>query len=127
MREGMRILVAYDKSEHAENALKEAVDLAKKYSGALTVVHCCWNESDEESKALLAGTEGMLKEAGVKYELRSERTSNPPGRIIRVADEEGFDLVAIGSRGIGGARAWLMGSVSNKVAAEAQAPVLILK
>ncbi len=47
--------------------------------------------------------------------------------ILRVAEEEGYDLIAIGSRGLGGAKAWLLGSVSNKVVSESDIPVLVAK
>jgi nucleotide-binding universal stress UspA family protein len=127
MKEGLKILVAYDESDHAKNALIEAIDLGKKYSGSITVINCAWEMSDENARAMLKKTENQLKESGVKYDLKVERTQNPPGRILRFADEGSYDLIVMGSRGMGGARAWLMGSVSNKVAAEAEVPVLVVK
>ena len=126
VKDGMKIMVAYDGSEHADNALSEAILIAKKFKGSITIFRC-WEKSEEDSNILLKGTEEQLKEAGVKYELRSEQPRNIPGRIVYIADSEGFDAIFIGSRGIGGTKAWLMGSVSNKVAAEAHCPVVIVK
>lgn len=127
MRKGLKILVPYDESEHAKKALSEGADLSKTYSGSVTVLYCAWEMSDEKAMAMLKTTEKQLKESGVKYDLKVERTNNPPGRILRIADEGGYDLIVMGSRGLGGARAWLLGSVSNKVAAEAEIPVMIVK
>lgn len=123
----MKVLVAYDGSTQADNAINEAIDLVKEFSGSITILHVPWEESDEKSKAMLKKTEERLKKAGVKYELRSERNNNAPVRIISIAESEKFDLIAIGSRGIGGAKAWILGSVSAKVVAEAPCPVLVVK
>jgi nucleotide-binding universal stress UspA family protein len=76
---------------------------------------------------LLADVEKELKEAKIKYEMRSERSDDPPSVILRIAKEEGFDCIALGSRGVGGAKAWLLGSVSSKVVAEATCPVIVTK
>ena len=127
MKDDMKILVAYDGSDQSKNALSEAIQIAKKFSGALTVFHCYWNESLEASMLMMKENEKRLKEASIKYEYKNDRTNTPPTRILSVADEGGFDLIVIGSRGMGGARAWMLGSVSNKVTAEANVPVLVVK
>jgi len=127
LKVGMRILVAYNGSDHADMALSEAVELAKKFSGSITVLHVAWEESDAESQRLLLGVVELLKKAGVRYDVRSERGQNIPRRVARIATEENFDLIAIGSGGIGGAKAWMLGSVSSTVIEEATCPVLIVK
>lgn len=127
MKIGMKILVAYDGSDYAKRALSEAVELAKKFSGSITLLHVPWEESDEESHKLLASAADGLKGTGVKYNVRSERGQNIPRRITRIATEENFDLITIGSRGMGGAKAWMLGSVSSAVIEEATCPVLIVK
>jgi len=123
----MKILVAYDGSDHAKRALGEAMELAKKFSGSITILHVVWEESDDESQNLLTKAAEGLKSAGVKYDVRSERGQNIPRRITRIATEENFDLITIGSRGMGGAKAWMLGSVSSEVIEEATCPVLIVK
>lgn len=127
MRFGMKILVAYDGSVHADQALNEALDLAKSFSGSITVLHVFWEESEEESLELLKGVEGRLKDANVKYDLRTERGQNIPRRITRIATEEGCDLIVIGSRGLGGGKAWVLGSVSSRVLEDATCPILVVK
>jgi len=123
----MKILVAYDGSDYAKRALSEAVELVKKFSGSITILHVAWEESDDEShKLLMDATEG-LKGTGVKYDVRSERGQNIPRRITRIATEENYDLITIGSRGMGGAKAWVLGSVSSEVIEDATCPVLVVK
>jgi len=127
MKEGMKILVAYDGSSHADNALKETVDIAKKFNASIDVVHCRWEEPEEESMSLLKTKEALLKESGVKYKLRSEITQNVGARVLKIANGEGFGLIAMGTRGMGLAKAMILGSVSSKVTEGASCPVLVTK
>ena len=137
MKEGAKILVAYDGSEYSKRALKEASDIAKKFAGSVTLLHVFWDPKvtkfegteirDMPTLRLLADVEKGLKEAKIKYEMRSERSDDPPSVILRIAKEGGFDCIALGSRGVGGAKAWLLGSVSSKVVAEATCPVIVTK
>ena len=48
-------------------------------------------------------------------------------KIIETANEGGFDLIVIGSLGLGGIKEFFLGSVSDRVADEAKCPVLIVK
>jgi nucleotide-binding universal stress UspA family protein len=47
--------------------------------------------------------------------------------IINIAKEEGSDLIVIGSRGLSGAKRFLLGSISNSVIHHAECPVLIVR
>jgi len=138
LRDGAKILVAYDGSEYSKKALREAIDIAKKFSGSVTVLHVFWEPlasrriegmevRDQPAMRLMEEAEKMLKASSVKYELRSENSSRIPDVILKVAKEGGFDSIALGSRGMGGARAWLLGSVSSRIAAEAEKTVIIAK
>jgi nucleotide-binding universal stress UspA family protein len=123
----MKILVAYDGSSQADKALNEAIVLAEKFKGTITVLHVAWEKSDDESHRLLRHAEERLKKAGVKFKIRVERSQYKPRRIVRIAMDEAFDLIAIGSRGMGGDRAWVLGSVSSRVIEEAPCLVLVVK
>ncbi len=137
MKDGAKILVAYDGSEYSNRALSEAVDLAKKLKGSVTLLHVFWDPNvkklegteirDEPTMRLMADAEKSLKGLKVKYEMRSERSDDPPYVILKTARDEGFDCIAMGSRGRGGAKAWILGSVSSRVVAESACPVIVVK
>jgi nucleotide-binding universal stress UspA family protein len=76
---------------------------------------------------MLEGATQGLRNAGIRYVIRSERDDNAPKRILRIATDENYDLIVTGSRGMGGAKAWILGSVANKIANEATCPVLIVR
>mgnify|MGYP001209346870 CR=1 FL=1 len=143
MKEGVKVLVAYDGSKESKNAVAEAADIAKRFQGSVTVLNVYWDPSeakyepivekvekisisDEGSIRILDDVEPLLKERKIKYNLRSERDPNVPKTILRIAEEEGYGCITLGSRGMGGARAWLLGSVSSRVIAEATCPVIVV-
>jgi nucleotide-binding universal stress UspA family protein len=47
--------------------------------------------------------------------------------IVALAEELGVDLIVTGSRGLGGVRRALMGSVSDSVVRHAHCPVLVVR
>ncbi len=137
MKQGAKILIAYDGSEYSKKAMREAVDLAGKYGGSVTLLHVFWDPKvrqlegtetrDQPTIALMADVEKELKGSKVRYEARSERSDDPPSVILNTVRDGGFDYIAMGSRGMGGAKAWILGSVSSRVIAESQVPVIVVK
>ncbi len=137
MKDGAKILVAYDGSEYSKRALREAADLAKRVKGSVTLLHVFWSPEkqklegteirDEPTIRLLKDAEKDLKALNVKYEALSERSDDPPHVILKRAEEGGYDCIAMGSRGMGGAKAWILGSVSSRVIAESHCPVIVTK
>jgi len=143
MKEGLKVLVAYDGSKESNNAVATAADLAERFKGSVTVLNVYWDPmegkyepvmekvekisiSDSGSLRILDDVEPLLKKRKVKYDLRMERDPNVPKTILRIAEDEGYGCIALGSRGMGGARAWLLGSVSSRVIAEASCPVIVV-
>jgi len=51
----------------------------------------------------------------------------PANEIIRYADRNGIDLIAVGSRGLGGLKGLFLGSVSHKLIEDAKCPCLVVK
>jgi nucleotide-binding universal stress UspA family protein len=52
---------------------------------------------------------------------------DPAKAIVRFAEEEGADLIVVGSRGMTGTRRFLVGSVPNKVSHHAPCDVIIVR
>jgi nucleotide-binding universal stress UspA family protein len=138
MKENLKILVPYDGSTHSQKAVTEAIDLAKKYSGSVTLLNVHWDRGatgtydgteirDQPVLRLFEDMEKKLKDSDVSYELKYENDPNAPSVILNNLKDGGYDAIVMGCRGLGGARAWLLGSVSTRVAAEAPCPVIIVK
>jgi nucleotide-binding universal stress UspA family protein len=140
MTRAYRILVAFDNSAHARRALEQAVALAQGRGARLTlltVVHeppivpsavvvpvVSLDELATEAKAALEQAA-----ASVPDEIPVEtvvRTGDSADEIIRRAEEDGADLIAIGTRGHGDAASLVIGSVSHEVIRRSPVPVLVV-
>jgi len=141
-----RILVAVDGSPFAERALAQAVDLSKKYDAQLLVVHVVLRrfyavtpseagvlattvfvkEMESEGKKIISKSEEFVKASGVAYKCKLLQ-GVPADEIVRLAQTEKVDLIVLGSRGLTEVRAFLLGSVSDKVTHHAKCPILIVK
>ena len=54
-------------------------------------------------------------------------TGEPEKEIVRLSEELGAGTIVIGSRGLGGLRRALMGSVSESVVKHAHCPVFVVR
>jgi nucleotide-binding universal stress UspA family protein len=141
-----RILVAVDGSPHSEKALEYAVDLGKKYNAKLMIVHVVLRrfyavtpseagvlattvfvkEMEAEGREIITRAEAYAKSTGADYECKMLQ-GVPAEEIVKAAQSEKVDLIVIGSRGLSEVRAFLLGSVSDKVSHHAKCPTLIVK
>jgi nucleotide-binding universal stress UspA family protein len=146
-----KILLATDGSEDAQLALSTAVDLANSTNSELHVVTVApgipdpvyqiheaslrYETYEEALQAVRAEAQRVLDEqvekieeaggTGAQAHLRmGERRDQA---IVHLADEIGAGLIVMGSRGLGGLRRALMGSVSDSVVRHAHCPVLIVR
>jgi phosphoglycerate kinase len=79
-----------------------------------------------EGKRIFSSVNAVLARYGLTSQLQLTVAGDPAGQILKVADERGMDLIAMGSRGLRGVLGVLMGSVSRKVLSHARCPVLIV-
>jgi nucleotide-binding universal stress UspA family protein len=82
--------------------------------------------TEREGREILEPATANLAASDVLYDLDT-RSGDPACVICRVANEEGYDLIVMGSRGIGLISEMLLGSVSHSVIQHANCPVLIVK
>jgi len=127
MKNKMKILVGIDGSEHSKGALIEAFHVAKKFSGFIKVITVYGQGMDEEAEKVLEEAEQYLKKEKIDYSLSSILGSNPSRALVNVAMHEDFDLIVVGSRGLGSAASILLGSVSKQVVSKAHCDVLVVK
>lgn len=138
----MRILVAHDGSEQADKALNRAVDLALLSKGSLFIISvvpdlCIMEMSDDECKKMytimtdesekrLDKLKQNMSEKGLEI-VTKVQFGSPVESILNMANETKADMIVIGSHGRHGAKKFLMGSVSSKVADHAACEVLVVK
>ena len=145
-----KILVAIDGSQSADHALDFGLDLAEKYSAevlmatvfdspqpSLVVKGMLYTPTSTENhlKKLKDFHEKILLDALNKAKKNSPKLKvstklfegRPADKIVETAKEEDFDLIVIGSRGLGGIKEFFLGSVSDRIADHAPCPVLIVK
>ena len=143
-----KILVCLDGSDYANRALDFALDLANKYSAEiqlLTVVPPVFlpvtsfevmkteaiadatMQLENSFKKVLSKAEEKAKKVkpNLKVSTKFDQGS-PDEKIIETANRGNFDIVVIGSRGLGH-RDCSLGSVSARVVDQATCPVLIVK
>jgi len=123
----MKILVGYDGSDYAKRALDQAISISKALEGTITVLNVFdLIESEAKGLRMLDDIEKVkLKDAGVDYELRVEGSDKIAYTLCKIAEDENYDLIAIGRKGDSIVRTWLYGSVADKVFSAAPCPVLI--
>lgn len=127
MRDKMKILVGLDGSDYSTWALMEAISIAKKFSGHITVITVYKRGSKEEADKTQLKANQLLEEEKIDCNLLSILGSNPSRALVDTAENEKFDLIVVGSRGLGRAAAFLLGSVSKQVVTKANCDVLVVK
>ncbi len=68
---------------------------------------------------------GAARDAGVREVEGQVLAGDPAGAILADAASQRADMIVVGSRGLGGIRSALLGSVSQKVLHDATCPVLV--
>ena len=142
------MLVALDGSKASNNALAFALGLAGATSSnieLLTIVPpvflpsysiyvlkseaiaACAKELEISFRGVLSKAQEDVRKRkpAFKVSTRFEK-GEPADKIVEVAERGGFDLIVMGSRGLGG-RVSALGSVSSKVVDKSSCPVLIVK
>jgi nucleotide-binding universal stress UspA family protein len=122
-----KLLVATDRSREAQLGATTAADLAKSTNSELHVVHVGFEQLRDEAQKELDTEVGMIRESGAQ-DIQAHLNFGMPARsIVELAEELGAGLIVMGSRGLGGVRRALMGSISDSVVRHAHCPVLVVR
>lgn len=138
-----KILAAVDGSDNSFRALDHAIFLAKRVEAHLTAIHVVENPPTVyvESQKLLNELSTKYKAESAKVLDRCKQAAEMSGvnietvlaegdaatNIVGYAQREGFDLVVIGSRGLGKFKEMVLGSTSSKVLHHTKSAVLIVR
>jgi nucleotide-binding universal stress UspA family protein len=136
------ILIPTDGSELAERGVAQGLALAKSLGAKVSIIFVVEPFSEvtgrvleavatyaelrrEQATSALDRAATAAKEAGVSCETIQVENGQPHQAIISAAEDKGCDLIAMSSHGRSGLSMLLIGSVANKVLAQAKIPVLV--
>lgn len=127
-------MVAVDGSHTAQDALKEAENIASSYNAGLCIVHCITGEEDsdkttgnnvlakaEESVDALS-IETRLLESNIAYGLNG--ISEAIGEAVK---EWGADLLVVGTANRRGLKRFVVGSVAEQLISIVESSVLLVR
>jgi nucleotide-binding universal stress UspA family protein len=81
----------------------------------------------EEANKVQLKVKQLLDEEKIDSSLESILGSNPSRALVETAKSENFNLIVVGSRGLGNAASFFLGSVSKQVVTKADCDVLVVK
>jgi nucleotide-binding universal stress UspA family protein len=121
-----RILVATDRSETAEHAVRFAAEMAVRFEAELVLCQVVVPPTQAPPNALPELTEygrgfvGDLARAVIA-------TGEDPGQaIVDAAEAEDADVVVVGNVGMSGRKEFLLGNVPNRVSHNSRRTVIIV-
>ena len=121
-----RVLVATDRSETAEVAVRFAAEMANRFGADLVLVQVVVPPTPTS----VAMTEDLVRHA---RELAGDRGygtvvvgDEPAKAIIDAADTEDADVVVVGNVGMSGRKEFLLGNVPNRVSHGTRRTVVIV-
>jgi len=127
LKEGMKILIGVDGSDNSTWALMEAISIAKKFSGHVKVVTIHERANEKEAIRTQTKVKRLLDEVEIDSNLELILGSNPSKEIVDIAKKENFNLIVVGSRGLGNLATFLIGSVSKALVNKSTCNVLVVK
>jgi hypothetical protein len=120
------IVLATDGSPHSGRAADRAAAIAAAFGLPVTVVSVALQpDANRAASAHVEQALATIRAAGVRASGRVV-DGQPHDAILRAANEASADLIVLGRRGINQVKRALVGSTSEKVAGQANAPVLIV-
>ena len=142
----MRVLVPVDGSPASMRALRLAIEqLGDRATSSILVINVqnmasvgliegagvmppAWIEQEEEraGREVLKEAQALCDKVGIPYETRVERGA-VAGAIERVARHDHINHIVMGTRGLGGVRGLIVGSVAAEVLHLVDVPVTFVK
>lgn len=140
-----KIIVAYDGSPNSKKALQFGGEIAKELGADLTLVSVIDDDfsifggefdvrefqqmqqarEDFGKKALADGT-AQADKLGLKV-TTALLIGNPAEELIQYGQRENVYLIVVGSRGLGGFKSLVLGSVTQNILSHSSIPVLVAR
>lgn len=153
----MKLLVPVDGSNASIQAVKKAMELARKYSSSIKLISVVAEKNSEYRSnvnawkgvdvSILSESEELEKQLEKKVKENAERLldaivskldfngirvetevliGEPYAKIIETAKNDNTDIIVMSNRGFSKIKRFFVGSVTQKVIAEAPCPVLVV-
>ena len=121
------VMVATDRSETAERAVRFAAEMASRYEAELLVLRVLVGGNGARAEVVrdmeeyVGGLEGERKRSAVVS------GDDPADAIVEAARREHADVLVVGSVGMSGRREFLLRNVPNRVSHNAPCTVVIVQ
>lgn len=133
-----KILLATDGSEEAEMASRTAAELAQSTSSELHVLYVGEAANpyveevglagdDRQARTVLDAEAEKVRAVGATVAQAHLRMGKADHEIVALAEDIGAGLIVMGSKGRGGIRRALMGSLSDAVVRQTHCPILVVR
>jgi nucleotide-binding universal stress UspA family protein len=141
-----KILVPYNNTAQSNSAVQHAYKMAVASKASMTLFHVVPEAPSDNGEAGVADSfkrTDSIKENKAKAKLMLDQirrsfsspdvkidiavaTGKPSHEVCKKAKIEGYDVIVMGSRGLGKIPGLLSGSVSSKVSRNAPCPVILI-
>lgn len=122
-----KILIAHDGSAFGEGAWRQAIKLVERAGSEIIAVSMARNESRKlELQMILQHLEASARRHDIKLQSLLPQ-GRPFEQIIQAAQDEGVNLIVLGSHGRLGLAHLFMRSVAERVIGTVKCPVLVAK
>jgi ubiquinone biosynthesis protein len=122
-----RVLVATDRSETAERAVRFATEMAERYGAELFVLRVLLSDDGTRAEAARELAEYAESLAGERGRSSVVIGADPAEAIVESARREKADVLVVGSVGMTGRRQFLLHNVPNRVSHNAPCTVVIVQ
>ena len=136
-----KILVGFDGSQNAIRGLNEAISLARQSEGIITGIHVLPEfppsyeinlknyraQLNQKAKKFMESARTNAARHGIEYNEKIASSKNVVDTIVGYAKKNKFDIIIIGSRGLGSPKATYVGSVAHGIVNNSKVPVLVVK
>jgi nucleotide-binding universal stress UspA family protein len=135
-----KVLLGYDGSDSARDALDFALDLARRYGAelhVLAVVRPPEFAEDVETEAVIENSQRHYRQVLDPVQARLAASGvpgtcglavgHPAEQLLRYADAHAIDHIVVGHRGRSLFERWLIGSVARQVIAHARCAVTVVR
>jgi nucleotide-binding universal stress UspA family protein len=138
------VLIGYDGSDNAKLALRQAIEIAQSSNARLTVMSVVPDVAATVQGAWLAGANPQQLEQEMTEQVSStleEAIAQVPEEVpvtkllghghagpalISAIEEQGCDLVVVGTRGRGARKALFLGSVTEHLVSRSSVPIVVV-